>query len=92
MTLSFLPFILSVTYLNLCSTLSQGKSKQNKKSKNVIFLKVMSLMINVLFWTQISLSNYNANATTKFLRDEQHAYVFISSYASQSHLENECFP
>lgn len=49
MTVSFLPFVLSVTYLNLCSILSQGKTKQNKKSKNVIFLKVMSLMINVLF-------------------------------------------
>lgn len=49
MTVSFLPFVLSVTYLNLCSILSQDKTKQNKKSKNVIFLKVMSLMINVLF-------------------------------------------
>lgn len=77
MVVSFLPFVLSVTYLNLCSVLSQGETKQNKKSKNVIFLKVMSLMINVLFWTQISLSNYNVNATTKFLRENQHACVFI---------------
>lgn len=63
--------------LNLCSILSQGKNKQTKNSKNVIFLKVMSLKINVWFWTQISLSNYNVNATTKFLREKGLAYVFI---------------
>lgn len=51
----------------------------------------MSLMINVLFWTQISLSNYNAN-TTKVLRERGLAYVFIQTYATQSHLENERLP